>query len=41
MGAYVERHHRRPHQFLGYRTPLEVAATWQDVDRLRKAAASA
>lgn len=39
IGAYVERYHRRPHQFLGYRTPLEVAETWQDVDRLRKAAA--
>ncbi len=39
IGAYVERYHHRPHQFLGYRTPLEVAATWQDVDRLRKAAA--
>jgi putative transposase len=39
IGAYVERYHHRPHQFLGYRTPLEVAETWQDSGRLRKAAA--
>lgn len=30
IGAYVERYHHRPHQGLGYKTPLEVAATWKD-----------
>ena len=39
IGAHVERYHRRPHQFLGYRTPLEVAETWQDADRPRKTVA--
>src|SRR4051812_31150422 len=32
IGAYVERYHHRPHQGLAYRTPREVAATWQDHD---------
>ncbi|MFY9264837.1 MAG: hypothetical protein WAO61_05370 [Solirubrobacterales bacterium] len=27
-GGYVERYHRRPHQFLNYRTPKKVRATW-------------
>ena len=30
IGAYVERYHHRPHQFLGYRTPKEVSQTWED-----------
>ncbi len=30
IGGYVERYHHRPHQGLGYKTPLEVAATWKD-----------
>jgi putative transposase len=30
IGAYVERYHHRPHQGLAYRTPHEVAATWED-----------
>jgi putative transposase len=30
IGAYVERYHQRPHQFLGYRTPKEVRQTWED-----------
>ncbi len=30
IGAYVERYHHRPHQFLGYRTPKEVRQTWDD-----------
>ena len=30
VGAYVERYHHRPHQFLGYRTPKEVRQTWED-----------
>ncbi len=37
--AYVERYHRRPHSGLGYRTPLEVRATWEDPFRLQKEAA--
>ena len=42
IGAYVERYHHRPHQFLGYRTPKEVRKTWEDVqdaERLRNQAA--
>ena len=42
IGAYVERYHHRPHQFLGYRTPKEVRQTWEDaqeVKRLRNQAA--
>ncbi len=30
IAGYVERYHHRPHQGLGYKTPLEVAATWKD-----------
>ena len=30
IGAYVERYHHRPHQFLHYRTPKEVRQTWDD-----------
>src|SRR3954452_24632153 len=30
IGAYVESYHHRPHQGLAYRTPHEVAATWED-----------
>jgi putative transposase len=30
IGAYVIHHHHRPHSRLDYRTPLEVAATWND-----------
>jgi hypothetical protein len=29
-GAYVIHYHHRPHSRLDYRTPLEVAATWND-----------
>ena len=42
IGAYVERYHHRPHQFLSYRTPKEVRQTWEDArdaDRLRNHAA--
>jgi putative transposase len=43
IGAYVERYHHRPHQFLGYRTPKEVRQTWEDAreerDPLQKQAA--
>jgi len=30
IGAYIDRYHHRPHQFLGYRTPKEVRQTWED-----------
>ncbi len=43
VGAYIERYHHRPHQFLGYRTPKEVRQTWEDAqeetERLRNHAA--
>jgi putative transposase len=39
IGAYVERYHHRPHQFLSYKTPKEVAATWEDGLALQKHAA--
>jgi putative transposase len=43
IGAYVERYHHRPHQFLGYRTPKEVRKTWEDaqeeIEALRNQAA--
>ena len=28
--AYVDRYHDRPHSGLAYRTPAEVAQTWED-----------
>jgi putative transposase len=31
---YVDGYHHRPHSGLGYRTPAEVADTWQDPDVL-------
>jgi putative transposase len=30
IATYVEHYHHRPHSRLDYRTPLEVAATWND-----------
>jgi putative transposase len=30
IGDYVDRYHDRPHSRLDYRTPREVAATWND-----------
>jgi hypothetical protein len=30
IGSYVINYHHRPHSRLDYRTPLEVAATWND-----------
>jgi putative transposase len=30
IGAYVDRYHDRPHSGLAYRTPAEVAHTWED-----------
>jgi putative transposase len=39
IGAYIDRYHHRPHSRLAYRTPREVAATWQDhQDHLNPAA---
>ena len=32
IGAYIDRYHHRPHSRLAYRTPREVAATWQHPD---------
>nr|MBA2515819.1 transposase [Solirubrobacterales bacterium] len=32
IGAYIDRYHHRPHSRLTYRTPREVAATWQHHD---------
>ena len=29
IGAFIDRYHHRPHSGLNYRTPQEVAATWQ------------
>jgi putative transposase len=29
IGAYIDGYHHRPHSRLAYRTPREVAATWQ------------
>ena len=39
IGGYVDRYHHRPHSGLDYRTPLEVARTWEDQPELRKHAA--
>jgi len=33
IGGYVERYHHRPHSGLGYRTPLEVRQTWEDLQK--------
>jgi putative transposase len=30
IGTYIDRYHHRPHSRLAYRTPREVAATWED-----------
>jgi putative transposase len=35
IGAYVDRYHHRPHQFLGYRTPKEVRQTWEDAQEAK------
>jgi len=39
IGGYVDRYHHRPHSGLGYRTPLEVRQTWEDLPELQKQAA--
>jgi putative transposase len=39
IAAYVDRYHDRPHSGLAYRTPAEVAKTWEDEQtRLKHAA---
>jgi putative transposase len=35
IGQYVDGYHHRPHSGLGYRTPAEVATTWQDPQALQ------
>jgi hypothetical protein len=30
IDTYIYRYHHRPHSRMNYKTPLEVAATWQD-----------
>jgi transposase InsO family protein len=30
IAAYIDHYHDRPHSSLGYRTPREVRATWDD-----------
>jgi putative transposase len=39
IGGYIERYHHRPHSGLNYRTPAEVARTWEDQPELQKHAA--
>ena len=39
IGGYIERYHHRPHSGLNYRTPAEVARTWEDQQPLQKIAA--
>ena len=34
IGSYVDRYHHRPHSGLGYRTPLEVRQTWEDLQNI-------
>ena len=38
IGGYVDRYHQRPHSGLNYRTPAEVARTWEDQPELQKQA---
>jgi putative transposase len=39
IAAYIDRYHHRPHSSLDYRTPREVAATWQHPDNRSNIAA--
>ena len=39
IGGYVDRYHHRPHSGLNYRTPAEVARTWEDLPEHQKQAA--
>ena len=38
IGRYIDRYHDRPHSGLGYRTPNEVAASWQEAQSAKIAA---
>lgn len=39
IGGYIDCYHHRPHSGLDYRTPAEVARTWEDHQELQKQAA--
>jgi len=39
VARYIDRYHDRPHSRLNYKTPREVAQTWQDGQALQKPAA--
>ena len=39
ISGYVDRYHDRPHSGLNYRTPAEVARTWEDLPEHQKQAA--
>jgi putative transposase len=39
IASYIDRYHHRPHSGLNYRTPAEVARTWEDQAELQKQAA--
>jgi putative transposase len=39
IGGYIDRYHHRPHSGLNYRTPAEVARTWEDLPEHQKQAA--
>jgi putative transposase len=39
ISGHLDRYHHRPHSRLDYRTPHEVAPTWEDQQRLQKLAA--
>jgi len=39
IGAYVDHYQHRPHSGLNYRTPREVARTWENPDALQRHAA--
>ena len=39
IGRYVDRYHDRPHSSLNYRTPNEVARTWEEGQTVQKSAA--
>jgi putative transposase len=39
IGGHIDRYHHRPHSGLNYRTPAEVARTWEDQQELQKQAA--
>lgn len=38
VGAYIDRYHDRPHSGLGYRSPREVAQTWQEGQSVQSSA---